>query len=304
MASVQELCKDLNHLAGWLGSEWSKPTRLFCCLGSATPMKRIHGVFHLTVVLLTLIGLLLSVPSWGADPASSTLAKEWKIVAAGLGYQDAETSSITVKTYKADSGEVLSADTYELDIKEEGPPSSHPRARIFAGGVGINANGLSEFTLRVYDAANGRFLWEGRLNLIASPNADVAAYPVVAEVRPRAPVMKLSGRSTASGQPYFVLRAIDPATGQLIWTDKFSANQGTPSIEWMSRSIIGMEGSAPPHIDFRIKMPDEGGLTLLWEDRVLSSEDGEVDALDQSESSSGMLPPTAPQGHGEHKHGI
>ena len=70
------------------------------------------------------------------------------VVAAGFGFQDDETSSITVKTYDAQSGEVLTADTYELDIKDDGPPTSHPKTRIFAG-VGLGAGSLSEFTLRL-----------------------------------------------------------------------------------------------------------------------------------------------------------
>ena len=41
----------------------------------------------------------------------------------------------------------------------------------------------------------------------------------------------------------------------------------------ISRSVIGMTGMIPREIDFRIKMPDEAGRRLLWEDKVVPSEE-------------------------------
>ncbi|HEX8750832.1 MAG TPA: hypothetical protein VF732_06945, partial [Nitrospira sp.] len=98
-------------------------------------------ITKLHIALFILIWAIVQFPvnAWSTDQAISTAAKSRKTVAAGFGFQDAESSSITVKTYDAQSGEVLSADTYELDIKDDGPPSSHPRTRIFAGGVGVGS---------------------------------------------------------------------------------------------------------------------------------------------------------------------
>jgi hypothetical protein len=107
-----------------------------------------------TLVFTVTACVVLILPS---EPLAGPTAKASGVVAAGFGFQDQDVSFITVKTYDAQSGEVLSADTYELDIKDDGPPSSHPRTRIFAGGVGVGSGSLSEFTLRVYDASNGRF---------------------------------------------------------------------------------------------------------------------------------------------------
>jgi TolB-like protein len=238
----------------------------FCgstCLVRATPTNR---MLYVAMIGASLIGFNASAPAWSAD---ANEAKFRKTVAAGLGYQDADTSSITVKTYDAESGLVLSAETYELDIKDDGPSLSHPRTRIFAGGVGVGEDGLSVFMIRVYDAASGYFLWEGHLNLGVSKNSDVTAYPVVAQVQPRAVVMRVSGKTeTTTGQPYFVLRAVDPETGRLIWADKFSADASNVKVERISRSVIGMMEEVPRKIDFRIKMPDEAGRQLLWEDTI------------------------------------
>ncbi len=183
------------------------------------------------------------VTAWTAESPFTAPVHTRTVVAAGFGFQDEETSSITVKTYDAQSGEVLSTDTYELDIKDDGPPTSHPKTRIFAGGVGVGAGNLSEFTLRVYDAANGHFLWEGRLNLTIGDHPEAAAHQVVAQVHPRAAVTRIASSPKVTGQPYFVLRARHPETGQLMWSDEFSTDAPTVRIERISRSVIGMTGA-------------------------------------------------------------
>lgn len=253
-------------------------------------MKQFTARFYIAMFMVACAVGYFPAAAWSADQAFSISAKPRTIVAAGFGFQDADSSSITVKTYDAQSGEVLSADTYELDIKDDGPPSSHPRTRIFAGGVGIGANGLSEFTLRAYDAANGRFLWEGRLNLGVGNNPEVATYPVGAQIQPRAAVTKIANQTNAAGQPYFVLRAVNPETGQVVWADEFSTEAPHVRVERISRSIIGMTGTAPRDIDFRIKMPDKAGRRLLWEDKVVAAAENDASVPERSDETAGMLP--------------
>lgn len=239
-------------------------------------MPSISRCSSLILALVTFPGLVLA-GELSAGPATKG------VVAAGFGFQDEESSFITVKTYNAQSGEVLSAETYELDIKDDGPPSSQPRTRIFAGGVGVGSGSLSEFTLRVYDASNGRFLWEGRLNLTAGDHPEGATHRVTARVQPRAAVTRVAFQSKEGGQPYFVLRALNPQTGQLVWSDEFSTQAPVVRVERISRSVVGMTGTAPRDIDFRIKMPDQAGRRWLWEDKVEPAEDAEVSAPESSD---------------------
>jgi hypothetical protein len=248
--------------------------------------KKTNKLFYGAVIGASLAGFIISL---SAENVAAASANSRKTVAAGLGFQDADMSSITVKTYDAESGEVLSSETYELDIKEEGPAMHQPSSRIFAGGVGVGEDGLSEFILRVYDAENGKFLWEGRLNLGVGIDPDVAAFPVVAYVQPRTAVLRVFNRTKKSGQPYFVLRAINPETGQLVWGDQFSADAANVKVERISRSVIDMTGGGPSEIDFRIKMPDEAGRQVLWEDKVVPGVDEEVAGLERSDDP-GMLP--------------
>ncbi len=245
------------------------------------------SIFRLGSLVLTVVAF--PILSLAGEPPSVSAVKGQNVVAAGFGYQDEEVSFITVKTYDAQSGAVLSADTYELDIKDDGPPASHPRTRIFAGGVGVGMGSLSEFTLRVYDASNGRFLWEGRLNLTAGDHPEGATHRVAAQIQPRMLVTKIASRSKETGQPYFVLRALNPQTGQLVWSDEFSPDGSAARIERINRSVVGMSGTAPRDIDFRIKMPDQAGRQLLWEDKVEPAEQSEDSDLEQSDEAAGRL---------------
>jgi hypothetical protein len=245
------------------------------------------------VMSLSCLGLGMLPVAQAADSVRAVPVKTEKVVAAGFGFQNVDSSSITVKTYNADSGEVLSDETYELDIKEEGSSvAGQPRERVFAGGVGPGADGLSEFTLRVYDAANGRFLWEGRLNLGVSSDTDMDVVRVAAQVRPRAMVSRISQPAHTIGQPYFLIRAVNPETGQLMWSDQFSTEgTGTVRAERIGRSVVGREPITPQEIDFRIRMFDDASRQLLWEDRVTQAEEGEGTASGPAgEAAAGLLP--------------
>jgi hypothetical protein len=216
------------------------------------------------------------------------------IVAAGIGFQNADSSTITVKTYDALTGEILSDESYDLNVKEEGAPSSsQPRERIFAGGVGVGMDGLSDFTLRVYDAATGTFLWEGRLNLSVNNNEMSPTHRIVAHLQPKAAVKTVQRLERRNGQPSFLLRAIDPATGQLVWADQFSAGHGTdPRIERITRDLAGQPddfATWSKNFDFRIRMFDDRDRLVLWEDTIIPNTEGEESSLGR-ESETDILP--------------
>lgn len=278
--------------------------RIFCFNQALSkPPCQEHKFLSVSMAVIAMIGLEVCdlAPSVAVPP--QTQVKTRKMVAAGLGFQDLQQSSITVKTYDAESGEVLSAETYELDIKDDGPPSSHPVARIFAGGVGSGADGLSEFALRVYDAADGRFLWEGRLNLTMDDNQNVSAVQVAAYTELRAVVTKISSPFQAYGEPYFLLRALNPETGQPIWADEFSADSANVRTKRISSGALGTRGLSPRDIDFRIKMPDAIGRRLLWEDRVIPNDEEVSTESESSDAAAGILP-AWPQLEGRHQDDI
>lgn len=275
-----KLVRWISRLFGWL-----KP--------AALPVHRVHrdGSKKRSVIRVVawVVGLMCSsfpVVAWSDTPKdiqdTNLLAesaalpvpkgKPRQIVAAGVGFQNDETSSITVKTYDAESGVTLSEDTYELNVKdEEKSVAGNVRERIFAGGVGTGANGLAEFTLRVYDAATGRFLWEGVLNLSPVPESG-SAHQVLARLSPMPIVSTIRRQLVADGQPEFLLRAVDPATGKLVWADQFSAGAARLAhAQRIGRSVFGKtEFAAGPSrdIEFRIRMFDDQEREVMWEDRL------------------------------------
>lgn len=278
--------------AMWLLSE-SAPRVLVppshSCRESGIRVMRIRGAGSMTLVALLL--LMVGQPVWvqGADRTLSGSSKLRRTVAAGFGVQTAQSSIITVKTYDAESGEILSDESYELDIKEDrATATSQPRERIVAGGVGVGADGLSEFMLRVYDAADGKFLWEGRLNLnVTSPAGE--AVPVAVAVRPHATVTQIAQRSDPAGQPFFLLRVLDRDTGQLMWSDQFSTETTLVRAERINLFNSSQRQIDIHDVDFRIRMFDEAGRRLLWEDRIAEAAEGSPSS-ELAEDEAGVIP--------------
>lgn len=209
--------------------------------------------------------------AWGQIETEQTEGHE-AIVAAGFGYQNSVESTITVKVYNPASGEVLSEDVYELSVKEDSfGGSNDSEGRIFAGGVGLGATDLSSFIVRVYDAKTGEFQWSGRLNL--TPGDGSEAGRLISTVVPRrATIMKIHSIDTAAQSPRFVLRAVDVSTGGILWEDEFSADgEGVAKARQIATRVVdAVEGSPVAELfDFRIRMFDHDGRTVVWEDQVL-----------------------------------
>jgi len=192
------------------------------------------------------------------------------IVAAGFGYQIGETSTIAVKVYDAATGDILSDESFELNVKENGATSSTPSARIFAGGVGPGSTDLSNFILRVYDARTGAFQWEGQLNL--TPQSETGSGHLVSTLVPRrATVTRIHMSGRTPHQPLFLLRALDSLTGGLVWEDEFSTDgRKLGRFERIADhgAGLGTEDAPVSHtFDFRIRMFEADGRTMAWEDQ-------------------------------------
>jgi hypothetical protein len=246
-----------------------------------------HSIKSLAWVL---VGILLG-PSLAWAEVAPVKAG---IVAAGFGYQVGDVSTITVKIYDPQSGDVLSDDTYELNVKEEhatsGPQS---QARIFAGGVGPGATDLSNFVLRVYDATTGKFQWEGNLNLTPR-DAESAGLLVSTLVPRRATVTRVREMSAASPRPSFLLRALDPDTGGLVWEDEFSTDGNNRArLERIADRRVSEDRDKPElsrSFDFRIRMSEDEGRHILWEDQFAQTEAEDVAESETVEEKALQLP--------------
>jgi hypothetical protein len=302
MTNIQRLVQTISEMR-----EWFRPIRLeFAPVYherwiEGWTRKRCYAAF----IACAMIGPGLPLIAWSADLLDLSPVKPRTVVAAGVGYENAETSTITVKTYDAENGEILSDETYELNVREDATSAGgQPRERIFAGGVGSGADGLSEFTLRVYDAATGRFLWEGLLNLSAGNQESGSTHQVMALLAPQATVTQVRSLGAIDGQPQFFLRALDPATGQLVWTDQFSAGAGRfARAEPVSRAVVGQtEWLAAPsqQIEFRIRMLNDRDRQILWEDTIEPTVE-EAEVAIGHDATAENLPPWRDEGLDEMK---
>ncbi|MGQ0811610.1 MAG: hypothetical protein ACT4OO_10355 [Nitrospiraceae bacterium] len=209
--------------------------------------------------------------AWGTDQRHTFLTEggEQQVVTAGFGFQVGETSRIVIKTYDPHTGTVLSKETFDLAVHEEGSsPSDDVAERIFAGGVGVDAAGLSKFLLRVYDASTGRFLWEGQLNLTDHREEDSATpiatlTPSVARARQTA----MTGEAEVV-DAYFLVRGLDIATGGLLWEDQFVPDgQRQARIERLSgRLSPGGASKQARAFDFVVRSYSPIKGMLLWQD--------------------------------------
>ena len=292
MTIIQWLSETIGEVREWFGAIGRECVPVY-------EERRIDGrtgrAFCGALIVCAMIGSGLPLTAWSADLSSLTPVKPRTVVAAGVGYENAETSTITVKTYDAENGAILSDETYELNVREDAASAgSQPRERIFAGGVGPGADGLSAFTLRVYDSATGRFLWEGLLNLSVGDQESGSTHRVVAHlVAPQATVTQVRSRGAIDGQPQFFLRAVDSLTGQLVWTDHFSAGAGTfARAERVSRAAVGQTEELAvlsQQIEFRIRMMDDRDRQILWEDTIEPTMD-ETDVVAGHDDAAENLP--------------
>lgn len=250
------------------------------------PSKAVSWVVAVVWWLLFSIG-----QSWGATGAEENKT----IVAAGFGYQIGTVSTITVKVYAAESGNILSDEVYELAVKESDGVRSSRGPRIFAGGVGLGATDLSNFVLRVYDANTGVFQWEGRLNLV-QPDGK-AEGKLVSTVLPRqAIITKVQMVEATIEEPVFLLRAMDLATGMLVWEDEFTTvRMRIPRAQLIAGPSLQPESSPSTNshaFNFSIRMYDPSGKKVLWEDQLSQRESDE--GPEQSHSDQADLLPSWP----------
>lgn len=203
-------------------------------------------------------------------PTAQPPADHSDVLAAGFGFQAAESSMITIRTYDAPTGAILSEDSFDVNVKEEGAAEHDAnKGRIFAGGIGTAPKGKPTFMLRVYDAETGRFLWEGQLNLLKVGEGGTTR--ASATITPsNHSVVQISGSTHKPLQTLFSVRAVNPVTGGLVWQDQFAPGSrkrarvegvlfGAPSVRPVSDPI--------GHIfDLVVRTYDRTTGTLLWED--------------------------------------
>lgn len=222
------------------------------------------------------------------------------VLAAAFGFQAAGSSTITVRTYDALTGAILSEDSFDVNVKEEGAAEHDDnKGRIFAGGIGTDSEGNSKFMLRVYDAETGRFLWEGQLNLLKVGEGGMTR--AHAAFIPNSPtVVQTSTGVQASLQTFFSVRAVNPATGRLVWQDQFaSGSRKRAKGEGVLYDVPRVRSVHEPigHIfDLVVRTYDRTSGALLWEDSFEQLDRIEEPAIDPQTAYPQAIPSWSPIG--------
>ena len=205
-----------------------------------------------------------------AAPVEQAPAGHSDVLAAGFGFQAAGSSIITVRTYDAPTGAILSEDSFDVNVKEEGAAEQDQnKGRIFAGGIGIDGKGKSKFMLRVYDAETGRFLWEGQLNLlkVGEGGATEARATIIPS---HSSAVHVSDRLDKSFQALFSVRAVNPVTGRLVWQDQFAPGirkrAGLAGVSFGGSFVKPVNNPIGHIFDLVVRTYDPTSGLLLWED--------------------------------------
>ncbi|HET6675916.1 MAG TPA: hypothetical protein VFG71_11270 [Nitrospiraceae bacterium] len=225
-----------------------------------------------------------------ADDAS----EHGDFLVAGFGFQTSFSSLITIRTYQAQTGMVLSDDSYDLNVQEDATSGETRHDQIFAGGIGVDAEGQHRFLLRVYDARTGKFLWQGQLNL-TSQKEESRARPIATLTPFRSAVWRTGKKELLPIQLNLSLQAVDPLTGMLVWEDRFipgvsmSSRAERTSFRPVHRSMQ-IEGIG--HIfNLVVRTVDRASGRLLWQDSF-----EETDSIERAERENGhrLTPQTVP----------
>lgn len=206
----------------------------------------------------------------GVLPTAQPPADHSDVLAAGFGFQAVESSMITIRTYDAPTGAILSEDSFDVNVKEEGAAEHDAnKGRIFAGGIGTDPKGKPTFMLRVYDAETGRFLWEGQLNLLKlGEGGTTRASATIIPSNPSA--VQTSDSTHKPLQTLFSVLAVNPVTGGLVWQDQFApGSRKRTRVEGMFFGAPRVRPVSDPigHIfDLVVRTYDRTTGMLLWED--------------------------------------
>lgn len=210
-------------------------------------------------------------------------AEHSQLLAAGFGFQAAGASLITIRTYDAPTGAILSEDSFDVNVKEEGVAKRDAnKGRIFAGGIETDSTGKSAFMLRVYDAETGRFLWEGQLSLFkVGEGGQLKVGATLAPSRP--PAFQTSLPNAKPLQTIFSVRAVNPVTGGLVWQDQFvpgiRKRGGVEGVSFKSQLVLPVSDPIDHIFDLVVRTYDRTSGKLLWEDSF-----EELDRIEDSET--------------------
>ncbi len=217
-----------------------------------------------------------------------------RVIAVGFGYQRGPTSSIRIRTYDMQTGDLLSEDLFDLNVVGDEPKESEPAGdRIFAGAVALGRAGLGDFPMRVYDAQSGRYLWQGHLNFVDIGSDDprrragTRSYRIGSEGTARI----VSAEPTADIEAHFLVQAVDTESGRAIWQQAFRSDPPMPEVIGGQRDAeSNAVGTASRDYEIVVRSYERETGRLVWSDRLSTRDRMDELADDEAVDRAQVLP--------------
>jgi hypothetical protein len=197
-----------------------------------------------------------------------------RVVAVGFGYQRGNTSLIRIRTYDAETGDMLSEERFDLNVVGEDPKKDGATGdRVFAGAAYLDSRTITEFPMRVYDARSGAYLWQGNLNFVITESGDPRQQTSIAG-EPSSLFLRLVGDAALPTiESSLIVQAVDRLSGRPVWRQMFS-----PRKERSERvAVESQTDRTEAEIDNRdyeviVRSFNRETEELVWTDRLSTSD--------------------------------
>ena len=198
------------------------------------------------------------------DVATDVVTAGDRVVVGGETRTTAGNDDLLVRTYHAESGELVWEDQFDLARRRDGLRAlAIDAGRVFAAGHARRPGIFRLFLLRAYDAHDGSLLWQDEF---AKPLGEHEAFAVAAHGG-RAFAYG-AGRTGDSCQDF--LRGYDARTGALLWEKPGAcesfAQTMTAEDDWLV--IAGQRPTLSGSPAFLVQAYDARTGILVWEDVV------------------------------------
>ena len=169
------------------------------------------------------------------EAAERGLTEEAPVLATAFGYQNETQATILVKLFDSRTGTIVYEHSFDLPGSQDSSNQDETTAErsvgdlVLAGGARVSdEQGPLKFSLRVYEAATGRYLWDAELAITLDSEESLGSL-VSSPRRASARLWRTAANQHSTEKPLdnplFLVRAVDPSTAEIRWEDRFTEKE-------------------------------------------------------------------------------
>ena len=217
------------------------------------------------------------------DMAGSVAVKGDRVFAVGESETTAGSGAFSVKAYNAKNGALLWESYY--DREGDGWDSASDVVvdgnKVFVNGYTATVAGDTAFTVRAYNAKNGKLLWEDNYDR-EGDGWDSAWGMTVHDNK----VFSVGQTTSTAGGSAFAVRAYNAKNGALLWEDNYDREGSIWDAAYRAVAkdnrlfVVGQAGATAGGNSFVVRAYDTSNGALLWQDNYDREGDLEDRAFD------------------------